>query len=575
MVFHALENLHHQSLHGEDRLVSQFVTTSASGYLIRVQMAAVLGSELEITGFVLTLADITRDVQIDQSRELLFYSLTQHTRSALANMRSAIENLIEYEDMDPRNRVRFLSIIRDEAVRLSEKLDETTSELSSCGKTMWPLEDVRGTDLLASIKRRVESQVGVKARNRRGDPALWLKVDSFNVSQAVTFLSARLKEELGVEEVALSLGRSDRMAHIDLSWSGAPLLQLESVLAWEDEPMSTDLAACAITLRELAERHGGEVWYHGDPLTREAYIRLLLPVAEQAETLAVHAPAESRPVYYDFDLFGRYGQGHELDERPLSDLTYTVFDTETTGLEPSRGDEILSIGAVRIVNNRLLHTESFDQLVDPKRPISPQSIGIHGITSAMVRGQPTIDLVLPQFQRFVEDTVLVAHNAAFDLRFLELKQTGDRGVPDQPGARHVAALRGAPPRAGGPRARQHRRAAGSEPLRAPHLAGRRHGHGRDLPQDDPSARSEGDPYAEGGARGLREDTVLRHQVLRPEYRPASEREMKAEKLQEVGHGFERPTKVPPFPLGPLIRVDEVGVRLSVEGLFEGALQLQP
>lgn len=423
VVLHALGNLHHQSLAGEESLVSQFVTSTKAGYLIRVQMAPVLDSRRELTGFVLTLDDITRALKMDQERGLLFQSFTEHTRSALGNIRAAIENLIDYAHMDPRRQVRFLDIIRDEAVALSRELDETTTELTACGKTLWPLEDVRGSDLLSSIQRRLENRVHLRVRNGGADPTLWLKVDSFNVSQAVTYLAVRLREELGIEEVSLTLGRSDRMAHIDLSWSGAPLLQLESVLAWENEPMNTADVACALTLKELAERHGGEVWYHGDRLTRHAYIRLLLPVSEPGEALTVRPLAESRPVYYDFDLFSQFGQDHELDERRLTDLTYTVFDTETTGLEPSRGDEILSIGAVRIVNNRLLQSEVFDQLVDPRRPISPLSTSIHGITAAMVRGQPTIDVVLPQFHLFAEDTVLVAHNAAFDLRFLQLKES--------------------------------------------------------------------------------------------------------------------------------------------------------
>jgi DNA polymerase-3 subunit epsilon len=164
-----------------------------------------------------------------------------------------------------------------------------------------------------------------------------------------------------------------------------------------------------------------------------AYIRLLLPLAANAALGAAGAGArlESRPEYYDFDLFKVSGELAALVDRPLRALACTVFDTETTGLQPLH-DEIISIGAVRIVNGRMLRQEIYEQLVDPQRPIPEVAIGVHGITDIMVRGQPTIDRVLPRFHRFAHDTVLVGHNVAFDLRMFEVK-AAQAGVQfDQP-----------------------------------------------------------------------------------------------------------------------------------------------
>ncbi|MEF8730939.1 MAG: exonuclease domain-containing protein [Candidatus Accumulibacter meliphilus] len=141
--------------------------------------------------------------------------------------------------------------------------------------------------------------------------------------------------------------------------------------------------------------------------------------------------SQMRPEYYDFDLFHFRDQSIDLD-RPLADLSYTVFDTETTGLEPAAGDEIIQIGAVRIVNNRMLRQENFNELVDPERLLRPEGIRIHGITDDMVRGQPSIDAVLPAFHDFCSDTVLVAHNAAFDMRFLQLKEERTGIIFSQP-----------------------------------------------------------------------------------------------------------------------------------------------
>ena len=284
-----------------------------------------------------------------------------------------------------------------------------------------------GVDLVAAACRRVEARLSLAIKTEELDEDLWIRVDSFSLLQAIAFLASRLQDHYAIRELRFRLSAEEHMAFVDLIWSGVPVSS-ETLYTWELEPMSIGAETTPLTLRDVIDRHGGEIWYQREKAAHRAFFRLVLPVAATPEAApealaAYHQSArgDSRPEYYDFNLFNFQHAGVDLDRR-LVELAYTVFDTETTGLEPSNGDEIIQVGAVRIVNGRLLRQEIFDQLVDPRIPLKPEGIPIHGITEDMVRGQPTIDAVLPAFHEFCTDTVLVAHNAAFDMRFLQLKE---------------------------------------------------------------------------------------------------------------------------------------------------------
>ena len=96
--------------------------------------------------------------------------------------------------------------------------------------------------------------------------------------------------------------------------------------------------------------------------------------------------------------------------------TFVVFDIETTGFS-AEADRIIEIGAVKVEKGQI--TEKFSTFVNPKRPIPFRITELTSITDDMVINAPEIEVVLPQFLEFVGDAVLVAHNASFDVGFIE------------------------------------------------------------------------------------------------------------------------------------------------------------
>jgi DNA polymerase-3 subunit epsilon len=429
LISHSLDTLQHRLGREGSQPLAHFVTTTRAGQLIRVQMAPVIGGasaaaedgQRTIGGYVLVLENITKMLENGAQCDRTVQVLADDTRMAMAGIRSTLQGLHAATDMAQARAAA--DTIQDEVQILTVRLNQSAQEYARTLVSRWPLEDMLGADLVTAAGRRIESRIGITAKIDDVVQDLWVKVDSYSLTQALTFLSSKLEESFGVKLVRLRLTRAGQMVLLDLRWSGTAV-STETLFGWQLEPMTVAGETTPLTLRDVTDRHGGQLSCGRESAIQHSFFRIEIPVA-MAQDVAEGAglvQVESRPEFYDFDLFNRAGEDHARSDTPLADLIYTAFDTETTGLEPSAGDEIIQFGAVRIVNGRLLRHENIDQIIDPCRPLRPEGIPIHGITEEMVRGQPTIAAVLPQFHAFCDGTVLVAHNAAFDMRFLQLKE---------------------------------------------------------------------------------------------------------------------------------------------------------
>jgi DNA polymerase-3 subunit epsilon len=264
-------------------------------------------------------------------------------------------------------------VVRDEVVAMSRRIQRRGRTHHADLKTRWPLEDMLGADL-SRPRHAASSAVRLPHASTEVDAQLWLKVDSFSLLQALAYLAGRLATS--TTSSCCSCGcRRRRPARAprpgverpgDEHRNGDELGDRRHERGRRDQPL---------TVRDVVERHGGAFWFERERVRHQAFFRFLLPLAASFEAArrgaCVHS--DSRPEYYDFDLFAAR-ESDALADRRLADLAYTVFDTETTGLEPSgrRRDHPDRRHAHR--GRQAAPARSFEQLVDPRRDIPAAGI---------------------------------------------------------------------------------------------------------------------------------------------------------------------------------------------------------
>ena len=400
---HQLERLERHPAARPERFVC---ATAGGGRLLYARMALLTDSGGFPSGYVLTLSDAGRDMDRAARLDRLLRTGIERQRGLLASLRAAVEMLADVPELSADERHAFERVLREDCLSLGEQNAAMAAGLDELGGPSWPMAEVGTADLVALLARRAALLDPPVRIVPTGLPD-WVYADSLSLLDLLEHLCGLLGRDWGANRLTVAVGRDHGRVCLDLIWPGAPVPEA-TLNAWLHIPFES---SSAVDARAVLERHGTDCWSQaaGD----EALIRFPLPSAEAPESVAPRRPM--RPEFYDFDLANRPAVTDALRERRLRELTYVVFDVETTGLALSKGDEVVSIGAVRVVNGRVLPMETFSRLVNPGRPIPPDSVRFHGVTDADVRDKPPLAIVLPQFHRFAADAVLVAHNAAFDM----------------------------------------------------------------------------------------------------------------------------------------------------------------
>jgi len=393
------------------------VTTRHRRATLKARVALTLDAQgTTPMGYVIAFDDATEEIEHAARRDRLLHDGAEEVRRRV----SAVLGLSELalrgagEDEDRETVGRELERARSSLSAALDRLDTVTRDEHA---TPWPTAPIYASTLIAFLGDRV---AGACALNTAQIPSdLWIRCDGATMLALLEHLVRHLAAADRTQQVLVEMRASPHRVVLDLVWHGRAVAEHE-LDAWLDESLGPGFAG--LTARDVLERHKTALW---SVARRREEVALRLPLARgepAGRRPRTTAPTFSaRPEFYDFDLFARRGRS-ALTDAPLRQLTYVVFDTETTGLEPQGDDEIVSIGGVRIVNARVLTGESFNRFVHPGRRIPPASTRVHGICDEQVKNAPPLDVVVPDFHAYVGDAVLVAHNAAFDMSFLSKHQ---------------------------------------------------------------------------------------------------------------------------------------------------------
>lgn len=366
---------------------------------------------------LLTLEDATASWSRELTERAQLAELLPALRRHAASLNMAAEALEQaYQEQALRQKLE--TAIQDESLALGttiEQLGSLVEALATQGERLTP---TWSNDLWHALATRLEARrlslvpIGMPA---------WFKADGPALLPLLQTLLEHLAEASGCRYFEGEVCLGNRRVYLDLIWSGAPLGQ-QRLSCWKKQPL--DELPMAPRVADILRQHDSDLWSLSDKDGQHARLRLPLPAVARVGN--PETPPPPRPEFHDFDIAELPAPDSELANRALRQLEIVVFDTETTGLELADGDTVISIGACRIVNGRLLADDTFDQLVDPKRAIPPQSTVFHGLTDADVAGAPPLRQVLPRFHGYADGAVLMAHNAAFDLRAIHPLGSGLR-----------------------------------------------------------------------------------------------------------------------------------------------------
>ncbi|RAU22798.1 hypothetical protein CU669_05245 [Paramagnetospirillum kuznetsovii] len=384
-----------------------FACPSRSGrQLLHGQMSLVLGPRRVITGYVAVFRDMSENWADLDPRDAVRQALTRDLRGPLGSLYAAAQMLTDYPDMAAADRSKFVGVVAEESVRMSNRLEAMAAGSSRSAPEAWPMADIHFSEVYASIAATLEHRLDIKL-TMVGVP-LWLHGDSHSLMEAFLALFAALHAHTGSSVFDMECMLGDRRVYMDINWKGDPVAD-HRLTHWLDAEINTALGPQRV--RDVLDRHDSEPW----SLSKRggfAALRVPLPLARRAqftdaEWTGLGSPSSLTEADIRAELLVRANVG-AFAGRKLDHMAFLAVAVVTPLGAAQAGDRrrITALGAVRIEDGRLLTARSFE------RKVAADAEG-------SADGKPPLAVVLPQFWAFADDAVLAFHGIGSALGLLE------------------------------------------------------------------------------------------------------------------------------------------------------------
>lgn len=328
LIEHALDEINERLKRKISNVTSHFVIEGKENHIIGTEAKPILNRLGQFSGFVLLLKDITKQREADSRMDDLLHELTENARSPLASIRAAGEAMLEYPDIDSESLQQFKEIIHKESITLSNILCKMAGDYSVILQKQRSLVPMTVLDLLDTIRRRAKDKLGIVVDSEKPSEKMWVHVDSYSIVVAILFVLNQLKNESGRWQYGCKLGKDQKFIHLDFVWLGRPI-RASVLKRMQEQHLIFEGEKSPLRLDEVLDHHEAAVLSFGcEGSPDQACFRFILP-AQKGEVPDTSSPItitpEAHAELFNPELMSQSGQNPELDNRLLTELTYTVL----------------------------------------------------------------------------------------------------------------------------------------------------------------------------------------------------------------------------------------------------------